>query len=286
MRNVISHYDTLWIIAMTKKASTKGKKPANLVQTIERTALILEILGHSPSGISLGELSEKVELPKGTTHRLITSLAYFDFIRQDPLTKNYQLGFKLVDLGNLLLSEIDLRSEARPYLIRLSESIKETIHLVVLDDDKALYIDKVNLYPKSSGLQMISRLGSRIGLHCSSVGKVLLAHMENSECETIISRTGLTKRTSNTITDPVRLMQYLATVRKNGYAIDDEENEVGIRCVAAPIQDERGRVKAAMSISGPTTRITPNRIETELKERVCETANQISARLGYRGFEK
>lgn len=286
MRNVISHYDTLWIIAMTKKASTKGKKPANLVQTIERTALILEILGHSPSGISLGELSEKVELPKGTTHRLITSLAYFDFIRQDPLTKNYQLGFKLVDLGNLLLSEIDLRSEARPYLIRLSESVKETIHLVVLDNDKALYIDKVNLYPQSSGLQMISRLGSRIDLHCSSVGKVMLAHMDNSECKAIISRTGLTKRTSNTITDPARLMRYLATVRKNGYAIDDEENEEGIRCVAAPIQDERGVVKAAMSISGPTTRITPERINTELKGRVRETANQISAKLGFREIDK
>ena len=210
----------------------------------------------------------------------------FDFIRQDPLTKNYQLGFKLLDLGNLLLSEIDLRSEARPYLIRLSESVKETIHLVVLDDDKALYIDKVDLYPKSSGLQMVSRLGSRIGLHCSSVGKVLLANMEISEAEAIIARTGLIKRTANTITDPDQLMRYLATVRQKGYAIDNEENEEGIRCVAAPLRDEIGTVKAAMSISGPTTRITLDRIETELKGRVCETANQISAKLGFRGFEK
>lgn len=263
-----------------------GAKPKNLVQTIERFAYILDIIGPYSNGLSLGDLSRETGLPKGTVHRLVSSMTYFDFIRQDPTTKNYQLGFKLVDLGNLLLSRIDLRSEARPYLIRLSESVKETIHLVVLDEDKALYIDKVDLHTKSSGLQMISRLGSRIGLHCSSVGKVLLAYMENPKAEAIIFKTGLNKRTANTITDPVRLMRYLASVRKNGYAIDDEENEEGIRCVAAPIRDESGKVKAAMSISGPSTRITLDRIETHLKERVCETANQISAKLGYRRSEK
>jgi DNA-binding IclR family transcriptional regulator len=187
-----------------------------------------------------------------------------------------------VDLGNLLLSQIDLRSEARPYLIHLSELVKETIHLVVQDGDKALYIDKVDLYLKSSGLQMISRLGSRIGLHCSSVGKVLLANMEKHEVEAIISKTGLIKRTANTITNTARLMRHLASIRQNGFAIDDEENEEGIRCVAAPIRNESGRVAAAMSISGPTTRITMERIETDLKIRVCETANQISGKLGYR----
>ncbi len=263
-----------------------GAKPKNLVQTIERLAFILDIIGQYPNGLSLGDLSREAGLPKGTVHRLVRSMAYFDFIRQDPTTKNYQLGFKLVDLGNRLLSQIDLRSEAHPYLIRLSESVKETIHLVVLDEDKALYIDKVNFHTSYSGLQMISRLGSRIGLHCSSVGKVLLAHMENGEAEAIITKTGLTKRTANTITDPARLMRYLASVRKNGYAIDDEENEEGIRCVAAPIRDESGKVKAAMSISGPTTRITLDRIETDLKNRVRETANQISAKIGYRKFEK
>jgi IclR family transcriptional regulator, KDG regulon repressor len=266
---------------MTKKASTKGKKPANLVQTIERTALILEILGHSPSGMSLGELSEKVELPKGTTHRLITSLAYFDFIRQEQTTKNYHLGFKLVDLGNLLLSQIDLRSQARPFLINLSEKVEETVHLVVLDRDKALYVDKVDLHPRVSGLQMVSRLGSRISLHCSSVGKVLLAYMDIPDAERLISDTGLDQRTKNTITDPKKLVQHLSLVRKNGYAIDNEENEEGIRCVAAPIRNGNGRVEAAMSISGPTTRISMERVETELKKLVCETAKKITAQMGW-----
>ena len=257
-------------------------KPKNLVQTIERLALILDIIGQYPNGLSLGDLARDANLPKGTAHRLLSSMAYFDFVRQDPRTKNYHLGFKLLDLGNILLSQIDLRSEARPFLIHLSESVKETIHLVIRDGDKALYIDKVDLHTKARGLQMISRLGSRIELHCSSVGKVLLAHMEDRDAEATIANTGLPRRTANTITTPSQLMRHLSSIRENGYAIDDEENEDGIRCVAAPIRNDRGRVEAAMSISGPATRITPERIETELKMRVCETAVRISAKLGYK----
>jgi DNA-binding IclR family transcriptional regulator len=259
-----------------------GTKPKNLVQTIERTAFIFDILSQSPNGLSLGELARQANLPKGTAHRLLASMAYFDFIRQEPTTKNYHLGFKLVDLGNLLLSQIDLRSQARPFLMNLSETVKETVHLVVLDRDKALYVDKVELHPKASGLQMVSRLGSRIALHCSSVGKALLAHMEKTDAEKLISDTVLAKRTPNTISDPGELMQHLALVRKNGYAIDDEENEVGIRCVAAPIRNGSGKAEAAVSISGPTTRITMERIEAELKNLVCQTANNISVQLGCR----
>ena len=258
----------------------KETKPKNLVQTIERESFIFDILSQFPNGLSLGELARKTNLPKGTAHRLLSSMAYFDFIRQEPTTKNYHLGFKLADLGNLMLSQIDLRSQARSFLINLSETVKETVHLVVLDRDKALYIDKVDLHPKVSGLQMVSRLGSRISLHCSSVGKVLLAYMEKTDAEKLISGTKLAKRTENTITDSDELMRHLAAVRENGYAVDDEENEEGIRCVAAPIHNGSGRIEAAMSISGPTTRITMERIETELKELVCETANHISVQLG------
>jgi DNA-binding IclR family transcriptional regulator len=257
-----------------------GSKPKNLVQTIERAAFIFDILSQFPNGLSLGELASKASLPKGTAHRLLSSMAYFDLIRQEPTTKNYHLGFKLADLGNLLLSQIDLRTQARPFLIHLSETVNETVHLVVLDRGKALYIDKVDLHPKVSGLQMVSRLGSRISLHCSSVGKILLAYMQTTEAEKLISGIGLDKRTSNTITDPKKLMRHLSLIRENGYAIDDEENEEGIRCVAAPIRNGSGRVEAAVSISGPTTRITRERIETDLKNRICETAMGISAQMG------
>jgi IclR family KDG regulon transcriptional repressor len=267
---------------MTQKTTTKGKKPANLVQTIERTALILEILGNYPSGLSLGELSEKVELPKGTAHRLLTSLAYFDFIRQDRTSKHYHLGFKLVELGNHLLNHIDLRKEAHPYLIGLSNEIQETVHLVVLDLDKALYIDKVDLHSRRNGLQMVSSLGSRIPLHCTAVGKVLLAHMPETDADIIIQNLSLHQRTANTITNLSGLKQHLKMIREAGYAIDDEENEAGVRCVAAPIRNEIGEVVAAMSVSGPTTRVTIEKIDNSLKPRVIETAMRISRKLGFR----
>ena len=266
---------------MTQKATTKGKKPANLVQTIARMALILEIIGTYPNGLSLGELSEKAELPKGTTHRLLTSMAYFDFIRQDPASKHYQLGFKLVQLGNILLSHIDIRQEARPYLIELSDELQETVHLVVLDQNKALYVDKVDLHSLKGGLQMVSSLGSRNPLNCSAVGKILLAYMPEDAADMIMQNLDPERRTGNTITDPIELKRHLHRIREKGYAIDDEENEIGVRCVAAPIRNEIGKVVAAMSVSGPTTRITMTKINDSLKYRVRETALRISRKLGY-----
>jgi IclR family acetate operon transcriptional repressor len=266
---------------MMRKVTTKGKKPANLVQTIERTALILEILGHYPGGLSLGELSEKVELPKGTTHRLLTSLAYFDFIRQNQVTKHYHLGFKLVELGNHLLNHIDLRKEAHSYLVALSDEVQETVHLVVLDQDKALYIDKVDLHSRRGGLQMVSSLGSRVPLHCTAVGKILLAYLPESEAEIIIENINPIQRTNNTITNSSELKQHLKMIRTTGYAIDDEENEEGVRCVAAAIRNEMGEIVAAMSVSGPTTRITIKKIDDSLKSRVAETAMRISRKLGF-----
>jgi DNA-binding IclR family transcriptional regulator len=121
----------------------RENKPSNLVQTIERVSTIFDAMAKSAQGISLKELSAKVELPKGTTHRLLTSLAYFGYVRQASESKNYYLGFKLVELGNRLLDHLDLRAQARPFLIRLCEKTKETVHLVILDQNEALYVDKV-----------------------------------------------------------------------------------------------------------------------------------------------
>ena len=143
---------------MKASKANNRSKPSNLVQTIERASLILDILGTSPQGLSIGELSEKTGFPKGTTHRLLTSLAYFDYVRQDSMTKNYHLGFKLVELGNRLLSQRDIRTEAHPYLIELAERTKETVHMVILDRNEALYVDKVDASEHAGGLRMVSML--------------------------------------------------------------------------------------------------------------------------------
>lgn len=261
--------------------SKDTKKPSNLVQTIERVSSILDTLGQNPNGMSLRELSSKINLPKGTIHRLLSSLSYFGYVRQDPKTRNYFLGLKLVELGNLLLSQLDLRKEAEPFLRDLADRTKETVHMVFLDRDEIVYIEKVELDHNPSGLKMASRIGLRNPAHSCAVGKVLLSYLPEEELDRIIREKGLPKRTENTITDPQVLKAHLKTIRAQGYAVDDEENERGIRCVAAPIFNESGKPVAAISISGPAFRITKKVIQETLRKEVMETALKISKRLGY-----
>ena len=258
-------------------------KPNNLVQTIERASSILEILGQSPHGISIRELSASIRLPKGTTHRLVSSLSYFGYVRQDPRTRNYSLGLKFVELGQILLGQLDLRKEAEPFLRDLAERTKETVHLVILDRNEIVYIDKVETDQNPSGLKMASRIGLRNPAHSSAVGKMILSHFSEEELQGFFQEKSLVKRTEDTIVDPVQLMEHLKSVRKQGYAVDDEENEKGIRCVAAPLYNEIGKVVAAISISAPAFRATRKVIQESLKKEVMETALKISQRLGYSG---
>ncbi len=261
---------------------SRNSRPNNLVQTIERTSSILDILGQNPQGISIRELSTKIRLPKGTTHRLLSSLSYFGYVRQDPKTRNYLLGLKLVELGQLLLSQLDLRKEAEPFLRDLAERTKETVHMVILDRNEVVYIDKVETDQHTSGLRMASRVGLRNPAHSCAVGKVLLADFSEEALNNFIKEKGLPKRTENTITNSTQLKEHLNSVRAQGYAIDDEENEKGIRCVAAPIRNEVGRAVAAVSISGPAFQVTKKVVQERLKKEVTETAIKISQRSGFR----
>jgi IclR family KDG regulon transcriptional repressor len=260
---------------------SEGLKPNNLVQTIERVSLILDILGQNPQGISIRNLSSQVNLPKGTIHRLLSSLSYLGFVRQDPKTRNYLLGFKLVELGNILLGQLDLRKEAESFLKKLAERVKETVHMVVLDRNEIVYIDKIE-GDQTSGLRMASRIGFRNPAYSSAVGKVLIAHLPNEELNKFFKEKRLLSRTENTITDITQLKNHLRMVRKQGYAVDDEENEKGIRCVGAPIYNGAGNVIAAISISGPAFRVTRKMIQESFKKEVMETALNISRRLGFR----
>ncbi len=258
-------------------------KPNNLVQTIQRVSSILEVLGRNSHGTSIRDLSAKIKLPKGTTHRLLSSLSYFGYVRQDPRTRDYLLGFKLVELGNLLLSQLDLRKEAEPYLRDLADRTRETVHMVVLDRGEVVYIEKMETAHDTGGLRMASRIGYRNPPHSCAVGKVLLADLPDHDLTQFVKEFGLPKKTESTITDPLRLKEHLETVQTQGYALDDEENEKGIRCVAAPIRNEAGRAVAAISISGPAFRVTRKLVQDRLKKEVMQTALKISQRLGFIG---
>ena len=256
-------------------------RPKNLVQTIERASTIFDALSQNPQGMSVKNLSEKVSLPMGTTHRLLASLAYFGFVTQDLVSKKYHLGFKLVNLANALLEQIDLRTVARPHLKDLARKVKETIHLVILDQKEALFLDRVESSEDRLGLQMVSKVGMRTPAHCCGVGKVLLAALSEKELDDLIEAKGLPKRTEKTITDSDQLKLHLEAVRNQGYAVDDEEEDLGTRCVAAPIRNELGHVIAAVSISGSTIRNTWKKIIDTMKDQVMDTAFEISLQLGF-----
>jgi IclR family KDG regulon transcriptional repressor len=265
-------------MAAIRKKNTQ--RPSNLVQTIERVNAIFDVLSKNHQGISVKHLSEEVNFPTGTTHRLLTSLAYFGYVTQDKASKKYKLGFKLVNLSNALLSQIDLRTVARPYLINLAQKAKETVHLVILDQNESFYLDRVESSEHNQGLQMISKVGMRVPAHSSSVGKVLLAAFSEWELNEFIKNKGLERRTEKTITDADEFKQHIKMVREQGYAIDDEEDMMGTRCVAAPIRNDSGNAIAAISISGPATRITHERIQKTLKDLVMDCASEISFQLG------
>ena len=179
----MEHYFVLRNAQMSPKGTPK---PNNLVQTIERVSSILDILAQSAQGISIRDLSSNIGLPKGTTHRLLSSLSYFGYVRQEPKTRNYFLGLKFVELGQILLSQLDLRKEAEPFLRDLAERTKETIHLVILDRNEIVYIDKVETDQNPSGLKMASRIGLRNPAHSSAVGKMILANFSEEELQSLL----------------------------------------------------------------------------------------------------
>ncbi|HOO89636.1 MAG TPA: IclR family transcriptional regulator [Syntrophales bacterium] len=264
---------------------TNQVKPNNLVQTIERVSQILEMVGQNSQGMSIKDLSTGLNLPKGTIHRLLTSLSYFGYIRQDPETKNYFLGLKLMDLNAQLSNQLDFRKVAEPILRDLSQKTRQAVHLVVLDRNAVVYVDKIETQQQEGGLKMASRIGSRNPLHSSAVGKVLLSYFSEEALEDFLRKRGLPRLTTNTIIDPEAFRKHLKIVRNQGYAIDDEENEKGIRCVGAPIFDGKGKPVAAISVSGSVFQVTKKSINEVIRGAVTAAAAEISRRLGFQNGE-
>ena len=194
-------------------------------------------------------------------------------------TERYKLGYKVIELGASLLDSIHSRAEARPFLKELEELTNEVIHLVVYDSGEVVYIEKLE---GNETLRMHSKVGTRAPMHCTSVGKAILAHLPPSEVEKTFDVYHFIPHTVHTITDKETLYKHLEDVRVKGYALDLEENQLGINCIAVPIFDHTGRVVAAFSISGAKMRMTDERLD-ELKNKALSIGNQISKRLGFNG---
>lgn len=250
------------------------------VQSVERTLRILELMAERGYPMPLSEISNRLGLKISTTHRLLKTLILKGFAEQDPFTGKYHLGIKTFRIGNTALYALDIRTVARPYLKDLEEKYKETANLAILDQGDVVYIDQVE---SDKMVKMIARLGSRVPSHCNAVGKVLLSYLGSQELERLFKSRKLEKYTPNTITDPELLKKELEKIRRQGYALDLEETETGIRCVAAPIWNHQGRVIAAIGISGPSSRISIRCLVEEISVAVKGAALEISSKMGYSG---
>lgn len=258
-----------------------ANKSAN-VRAIEKGCHILTFLSNGNRSYSIREISDGLNIPKPTIHRILSTFCGLGYATQDPVSKDYRLGFRLVELGEAVLDRIDLRKEAEPLLHKLADRVQETVHLARLDDGQIVYLDKVEHIVNPLSLRMVSRIGMRNYAHSCALGKVLLAFLPERECNAILTQKGLPRRTQNTIVDLQELKEHLKQIKSQDYAVDNEENEDGIRCVAAPIRNYRGEVIAGISISGPSVRISAERINRQLKRQVMETAAEITEKLGYK----
>jgi DNA-binding IclR family transcriptional regulator len=247
------------------------------VQVLERSLGILELLSSNGPELSLIELSEQLRLHKSTTHRLLGVLEQYRFVEKSSSSGKYRLGLKLFELGSKAIADLNWRERARRHLQRLAFDTGETAHLCILDDGEVLYLEKVEA-PRT--VRVPSIVGRRYPAHCGGAGKALLAFQPEEEIDELIKRRGLKSYTRNTFTTPAQLKEGLRLVRERGYAVDNEEFEEGLECIGAPIKDYSGKVIAAISIAGPTFRMTEEKIAV-LARSVIEAAQELSADLGY-----
>lgn len=258
----------------------KGLNERNMVQSVERALSVLEILAEEGDPMPITEIARIAELKVSTVHRLLATLMARNFVEQESNGSRYKLSLKFFTLAQASVYPVDLRAKAHPYLEELVERCNETANLSVLDGREVVYVDQV----ESTNIvivRMSSTVGSRRQIHCTGSGKVLLAHLPAEDRERILSAAELKYYTDSTITDADVLREELENIRRIGYALDNGERVRDMRCVAAPLFSHDGKVVAAISVSGPSTRMAPEYIQNVLVKTVTDVAAKLSRELGY-----
>ncbi|MGE4277248.1 MAG: IclR family transcriptional regulator [Lawsonibacter sp.] len=248
------------------------------VRVVDRTLNIIEALAGAPRGMPLNALSESVGLHKATVYRLLQSLVGRHYVIKDEESGKYRLTMRLFDLGSQILGGFNLLGVARPFLEKISDETHEVVHLAARDNTEIVYLYKED--PNSNVVQMESRVGARNPLYCTGLGKSILAALSDTELETVWKNSSVTARTPRTILSLEDMRKDLAEARRLGYAIDDEEGEVGVRCVAAPIRDSYGTPFAAISIAAATQRMPAETIR-HYGQIVISATDSISQLFGY-----
>ncbi len=250
-----------------------------IINSIVRACRILKTVSKEGAGFKISDLARQLQLDRSTTYRILLSLEKCGFVEKDEKTGTYTLGIGAFEVGHAYLRRMDFVQVSKPIMTQLALRAEETVHLAVLSDREIVYVDKVDS-PRTLGV--ISKIGQRAPVYCTALGKALLAYQPREEMARIIKEIELKPYTEATITSKKALLEELRRIRERGYSLDRREYEEGVECIAAPIRDHLGNVIAALSISGPRSKIgTPQ--EKEFVSQVMEAADSISSKMGYRG---
>lgn len=253
-----------------------NKKTAS-IQVLQKAMAVLKCFQKNSPELHIPEISEKLGIPKPTIHRILVTLERGNFVKKDPVTEAYHLGIGVLELASNFLNNMDVRTIALPVMEQLAKETGENVYLGIYDDGAA-----VNIHQEQGEkiLAGYNRIGCRVSAHLSALGKVILANIGNEDLEKYMRSVNFEKRTANSIISKKQLIDELDAIKDNGYAIDNEEYEVGLKCIAAPIFDLNGTVVAAISISGPANRISKD-FNPYLINKLKTAAKTISSNLGY-----
>jgi len=257
---------------MTKRPDIQPTTPT--VQVIDRMFQLLEILASHEEPVSLKEIAEQSGLHPSTAHRILNDMTIGRFVER-PEAGSYRLGMRLLELGNLVKARLNVRDAALGPMRELHKLIQQPVNLSVRQGDEIVYVERA--YSERSGMQVVRAIGGRAPLHLTSVGKLFLANDEPARVRAYATRTGLAGQTRNSLTQLPRLEAELAQARQTGMARDNEELELGVRCMAAGIHDDHGKLVAGLSISAPA-----DRLDDKWLAKLKATASEISHALGYK----
>jgi IclR family KDG regulon transcriptional repressor len=255
-----------------------AEKAPRMIKSLQRAINILDLFDEHIAELGITEIAEALGLHKSTAAGLVYTLEHNGYLDQRPETRKYSLGFKLVERASTLLDQIDVRQVALPYLQELRAWCGESVNLAVRDGEQIVYVERLTT---TQSLGMRAKVGYRAPMHCTALGKAILSGISPREVEEFVAQSGLPSVTPHSITDGAQFLQEVDQARAQGFALDNEENEIGVRCVAAPIFDHSDRPVAAVSISCPVHRFPPSDAP-RYGQKVIEAATAISARLGHR----
>lgn len=263
---------------VTLSSTPSRSAEAGRLSSVATSVRLLKAFSEEQVEIGISDLARRLGVAKSTVHRLAVTLVADGMLEQNPDTGKYRLGIALFRLGSLVRQRMTMSNEARPLLRDLREKVNETVHLAVLDGSEIMYVFNLE---STQAIRMRSDVGVRKPAYCTAEGQAILAFQPADVIERAV-RDGLAARTPQTITDPNKLRKVLDGVRARGCAIEDEESELGMRCIAAPLRNDAGEVVAAIGLAGPVSRLSKKALATFIPH-VIEIAAAISARLGYRG---